>query len=122
MEEAFSNREQLREDLNGGRLILLNNLILLFKHLGFFQESKTGANRFTDLDKRESYKKTACDRERTRMKDMNKSFEQLRKRVPFSCKKSGKRISKIESLHLAIKYIKHLKYLLRNVNIILHFS
>ena len=45
------------------------------------------------------------------MKDMNKSFEQLRNRVP-SAKRPGKRTSKIHLLHLAIKYIKHLKFLL----------
>ena len=73
--------------------------------------NRCGANRYDDLEKRESYKRTACDRERNRMRDMNMSFEQLRKRVPY-CRKKGKRISKIESLHLAIKYIKHLKYLL----------
>ena len=45
------------------------------------------------------------------MKDMNRSFDQLRERVPFPQRK-GKRISKIELLKLAIKYIQHLKYIL----------
>ena len=45
------------------------------------------------------------------MKDCNKTFQQLRERVPFS-QPAGKRVSKIESLRMAIRYIKHLKYLL----------
>ena len=73
--------------------------------------SRAGAARFEDAGKREQYKRAACERERARMKDCNKIFTQLREGLPLT-RASGKRLSKIETLRMAIKYIKHLKTVL----------
>ncbi|RWS04171.1 uncharacterized protein B4U79_02625 [Dinothrombium tinctorium] len=56
------------------------------------------------------------ERERTRVRNVNEGFERLRQHLPITQDCQEKRASKVETLRLAIKYIKHLEDLLRNAD------
>ncbi|RWS23568.1 uncharacterized protein B4U80_02791 [Leptotrombidium deliense] len=52
------------------------------------------------------------ERERVRVRKVNKGFEKLRKHLPLTRSQQEKRLSKVETLRLAITYIKQLEKIL----------
>ncbi|KHJ93369.1 Helix-loop-helix DNA-binding domain protein, partial [Oesophagostomum dentatum] len=52
------------------------------------------------------------ERERYRVRCVNNGYEALRRHLPVS--DTEKRISKVDTLRLAIRYIKHLEAVLKN--------
>ena len=54
------------------------------------------------------------ERERTRVRNVNDGFERLRNHLPLLPDQRDKRLSKVETLRLAISYIKHLENLLES--------
>lgn len=54
------------------------------------------------------------ERERTRVRNVNDGFERLRNHLPLLQNQQDKRLSKVETLRLAISYIKHLQNILES--------
>ncbi|XP_033102696.1 uncharacterized protein LOC117105627 [Anneissia japonica] len=54
-------------------------------------------------------RKSASNRERSRMRDMNDAFDMLRNKLNHRLQPPGKRISKIQALRCAIEYIADLE-------------
>lgn len=57
------------------------------------------------------------ERERTRVRNVNEGFDKLRNHLPLVAGQRDKRLSKVETLRLAISYIKHLQTLLNQDNV-----
>lgn len=62
--------------------------------------------------KKRRQRHAANQRERRRMQTINEAFEGLRERIPAVC--NNKKLSKVDTLRMAIRYIHHLAQMIRS--------
>ena len=70
-------------------------------------------NEYSFLDHK-TFVRRRNERERTRVRNVNEGFERLRQHLPLPQDIKEKRFSKVETLRVAINYIKHLQSLLES--------
>jgi len=73
------------------------------------EESKRSLQMESELEKAI----TNFEKERARVKNVNEGFDRLRRHLPASIYKKEKRLSKVETLRLAISYIQQLNSILK---------
>ncbi|XP_012942586.1 pancreas transcription factor 1 subunit alpha [Aplysia californica] len=78
---------------------------------GYFEPRLSGVG--DGVPKKHQQRKAANMRERRRMKSINDAFEHLRRRVPANTN-ADRRLSKVDTLRLAIRYISYLSELVKS--------
>ncbi|KAH9499200.1 Pancreas transcription factor 1 subunit alpha [Bulinus truncatus] len=81
------------------------------ENCGGFFDSRLD-NLLESAPKKNQQRKAANMRERRRMKSINDAFEHLRRRIPSNVN-ADRRLSKVDTLRLAIKYISYLSELVK---------
>ena len=81
---------------------------------GGVQSSKKPRSKPKCPVKRQTQRRAANVRERNRMKTINGAFLSLRERLPIACRE--RKVSKVDTLRLAINYIQHLSETLKHLD------
>ena len=81
---------------------------------GSVQLSKKPRSKPKCAVKRQTQRRAANVRERNRMKTINGAFHSLRERLPIACRE--RKVSKVDTLRLAINYIQHLSDTLQHLD------